>query len=97
MRLKRRQFVLRAQFKGWLLLASCTLLPHFAAAQEEVSKSFIETINKQDTSKQSVTPRSVLQGLGRHGVTFQETLIYDWSKSDGMRMPVSRRDAISSQ
>jgi len=81
MRLKRMQFVLRAQCKGWLLLASCTLLPHFAAAQEKVSKSFIETINKQDTSKQSVTPQSVLQGLGRHGVTFQETLIYDRSKS----------------
>ena len=74
--------MLRAKCKGWLLLfASCTLLPYLADAQEEVSRPFIDTSNKQDTSKRSVTPQSILRGLGRHGVTFQETLIYDWSKS----------------
>jgi carbohydrate-selective porin OprB len=82
MRLKERRLVCQAQYQGWLLLlAFCAFFSCRAAAQDVLPASLTESTTRQDDSSHSTTPQSVLQGLSHHGVTFQETLIYDWSKS----------------
>ena len=63
------------------VLACCALFSYRAATQDGTSASFRHNTTRQELSKIVSVPKSALDMLDRHGVTFQETFIYDWSKS----------------